>query len=196
MTKRLFDISASVIGLIALAPILAVIVLCIRLADGRPVFFRQLRVGRFGLDFTMIKFRTMRVLKEAEQGRFDAGSRQRVTRLGRFLRRSKLDELPGLWNVLVGDMSLVGPRPEVRRWVEAYPQRWQKVLTVRPGITDPASILFRHEERLLSAADDPESYYRQVILPQKLSLYEEYIDERTCWGDVLILLKTVKAVGK
>jgi lipopolysaccharide/colanic/teichoic acid biosynthesis glycosyltransferase len=118
-----------------------------------------------------------------------------VTRVGKLLRKTKLDELPQLWNVLVGDMSLVGPRPEVRKWVEAYPDRWSKVLAVRPGITDPASIEFRNEEELLAAAPDPKTCYRDVILPRKLDLYEEYVETRSFWGDVGILLKTVWAVA-
>jgi lipopolysaccharide/colanic/teichoic acid biosynthesis glycosyltransferase len=118
-----------------------------------------------------------------------------VTRVGKLLRKTKLDEFPQLWNVLVGDMSLVGPRPEVRKWVEAYPDRWAKVLAVRPGITDPASIEFRNEEELLAAAPNPETYYRKVILPRKLDLYEEYVETRSFWGDVGILLKTVWAVA-
>ena len=130
----------------------------------------------------------------SESGAFDVGDTSRVTAVGRFLRKTKLDELPQLWNVLRGDMSLVGPRPEVRKWVEAYPERWAKVLTVRPGITDPASIAFRNEEELLTAAPDPENYYRNVILPRKLALYEQYVATRSFWGDVGILLKTVWTV--
>ncbi len=142
----------------------------------------------------LFKFRTMTVRKGTEQGSFDAGSAARVTRVGAFLRKTKLDELPQLWNVLKGDMSLVGPRPEVRKWVEAYPERWARVLTVRPGITDPASIEFRNEEDILAASPDPERTYREVILPRKLDLYEEYVRTRSFWGDVGILLKTVWAV--
>jgi lipopolysaccharide/colanic/teichoic acid biosynthesis glycosyltransferase len=126
----------------------------------------------------------------AEKGRFDAGVTSRVTPVGQILPKWKLDELPQLWNVLIGDMSLVGPRPEIRKWVEAYPERWAKVLTVRPGITDPASIEFRNEEDLLAAAADPERHYRKVVLPQKLEFYEEYVQTRSFWGDLGIVFKT------
>lgn len=132
----------------------------------------------------------MTVQRGTERGSFDAGSSVRVTRVGKLLRKTKLDELPQLWNVLVGDMSLVGPRPEVRKWVEAYPERWEKVLIVQPGITDPASIEFRNEEELLAAAPNPEAYYRDVILPRKLDLYEEYVRNHTFGGDIAILIKT------
>jgi lipopolysaccharide/colanic/teichoic acid biosynthesis glycosyltransferase len=117
-----------------------------------------------------------------------------VTGVGRFLRKTKLDELPQLWNVLFGEMSLVGPRPEVRAWVGAYPERWAVVHRVRPGITDPASIEFRNEEELLSVAVNPDAYYRDVILPRKLDLYEEYIRSRTLSGDIGIVFRTVAAV--
>jgi len=125
-----------------------------------------------------------------ESGEFDAGDTSRVTSVGRFLRKTKLDELPQLWNVLKGDMSLVGPRPEVRKWVEVYPERWARVLTVRPGITDPASIEFRHEEKLLATSQDPERTYRDEILPRKLALYEQYVATWSFWGDIAILIKT------
>ncbi|HEX2746850.1 MAG TPA: sugar transferase, partial [Verrucomicrobiales bacterium] len=119
---------------------------------------------------------------------------QRVTKTGRLLRKSKLDELPQLWNVIRGEMALVGPRPEVRKWVKAHPDRWAFVHTVRPGITDPASIEFRNEEELLAAAADPEALYREVILPRKLDLYENYIRTRASGRDLGILLKTVGVV--
>ena len=125
---------------------------------------------------------------------FDAGDSSRITGLGSFLRRTKLDELPQLWNVFKGDMSFVGPRPEVRKWVEVYPDRWAKVLTVKPGITDPASICYRNEEELLAQAEDPTAYYRDQVLPHKLDLYEEYVQTRTFWGDILLILKTISSV--
>jgi len=136
----------------------------------------------------------MTVLKAVEQGAFDAGNTSRVTQVGRLLRKTKLDELPQLWNVLVGDMSLVGPRPEVRKWVEVYPERWARVHTIRPGITDPASIEFRNEEEILAAAENPEATYREVILSQKLALYIDYVDRHSFWGDLGILVKTVCVV--
>jgi lipopolysaccharide/colanic/teichoic acid biosynthesis glycosyltransferase len=193
--KRILDIAGALVGVVLISPLLAVVWLAVVLESGLPGLFRQRRMARGGSEFTLYKFRTMTVQRGTERGSFDAGSSARVTRVGKLLRKTKLDELPQLWNVLVGDMSLVGPRPEVRKWVEAYPDRWSKVLAVRPGITDPASIEFRNEEELLAAAPDPETYYREVILPRKLDLYEEYVETRSFWGDVGILLKTVWAVA-
>ena len=151
-------------------------------------------MGLCGRDFVLLKFRTMTVRAGSEAGTFDAGDTSRVTRIGRYLRATKLDELPQLWNVVVNDMSLVGPRPEVRKWVEAYPERWAVVHAVRPGITDPAAIVFRHEEKLLAASTDPERMYRERILPCKLDLYEAYIRTRSFWGDFVILWRTFAAV--
>jgi len=192
--KRCFDLSMALVGLVILLPLLILVGLAVTLFSGWPIFFRQIRVGRGGRNFTLVKFRTMGVLREAESGSFDVGSGHRVTSVGRILRKTKLDELPQLWNVVTGDMSLVGPRPEVRFWVEAFPGRWAKVLIVRPGITDPASIEFRNEEAILARESSPEQTYRNVILPRKLDLYEVYVSQRSFWGDVGILLKTVWAV--
>lgn len=194
--KRMFDILASGVGLAVAFPILALIGAAVAFSDGFPVLFRQKRVGRGGRDFVLLKFRSMTVRKGSEQGSFDAGSVARVTPVGRMLRKTKLDELPQLWNVLRGDMSLVGPRPEVRKWVDVYPERWARVLAVRPGITDPASIVYRNEEEILAKSPDPEKTYRAEILPRKLDLYEEYVRTRTFWGDVGILAKTLWVVVK
>jgi lipopolysaccharide/colanic/teichoic acid biosynthesis glycosyltransferase len=136
----------------------------------------------------------MTVRPDAADGTFDAGDRSRVTSVGRFLRKTKLDELPQLWNVLVGDMSLVGPRPEIPAWTEVYRERWDRVLKLRPGMTDPASIRYRDEERLLAASPDPESTYRDEILPRKLDLAERYVLEQSFLGDLAVLIATVKAV--
>jgi lipopolysaccharide/colanic/teichoic acid biosynthesis glycosyltransferase len=192
--KRLLDIAGSAAGLLLLSPLLLAAWLAVVLGSGRPGFFRQSRVGRLGRDFTLWKFRTMTVRRGAENGSFDAGSVARVTPVGRFLRRWKLDELPQLWNVLRGEMSLVGPRPEVRKWVEAYPDLWAEVLVVRPGITDPASIEFRNEEEILSRSPDPEQTYRERILPRKLELYRGYVRSQSLRGDAAVLLRTVWAV--
>jgi lipopolysaccharide/colanic/teichoic acid biosynthesis glycosyltransferase len=192
--KRLFDFVAAACGLLLLSPLLLLLAVAVVVDSGFPVLFRQVRVGCGGRDFRLAKFRTMTVLKEAEKGSFDAGSTRRVTTVGRFLRKTKLDELPQLWNVLVGNMSLVGPRPEVRQWVNVYPERWAQVHTIRPGITDPASIVYRNEEELLAAAEDPEAFYRDEILPRKLALYEAYVRGRSFWSDIGILLKTVRVV--
>lgn len=196
MLKRLFDILISAFGLMILSPLLFVISVSVLFFDGLPILFRQKRMGLYGREFILLKFRTMTVRRGSESGTFDAGSVVRVTRLGHFLRRTKLDELPQLWNVLVGDMSLVGPRPEVRKWTEVYPERWALVLSVKPGITDPASIVFRNEENLLAAASDPENEYRCVILPRKLSLYEDYLHNPTFWGDLCILFRTLVALPR
>jgi lipopolysaccharide/colanic/teichoic acid biosynthesis glycosyltransferase len=194
MIKRLFDIVSSLIGLLFFLPVFLITSLLVLLGSGRPIFFKQRRVGRGGQDFLILKFRSMSDEKRAEAGQFDAGSCSRVTPIGKFLRRTKLDELPQIWNVLKGEMSVVGPRPEIRKWVEAYPNRWQEVLTVRPGITDPASIRFRNEEALLAEASDPEAEYREVILPQKLALYEEYVANASFFGDLALIFKTILVV--
>jgi lipopolysaccharide/colanic/teichoic acid biosynthesis glycosyltransferase len=189
--KRCLDAAGAFVGLVVLSPLLIAVWVCVILESGLPGLFRQQRVGRGVSDFVLYKFRTMTVRRGTESGSFDAGCSARVTRVGKILRKTKLDELPQLWNVLKGDMSLVGPRPEVRKWVEAYPARWAKVLTVRPGITDPASIVYRNEEEILAESPDPEATYRAEILPHKLSLYEEYVDTRSFRGDIGILVKTL-----
>lgn len=192
--KRIFDFTVSLVSLILLSPFFILIMAGIIIFDSRPVLFRQMRVGVNSSDFLLNKFRTMSVVRGAAAGKFDAGNTSRITKIGAFLRKAKLDELPQLWNVFKGDMSLVGPRPEVRKWVDAYPKRWAKVLTVKPGITDPASIYYRNEEELLAQADDPEAYYRDLILPHKLDLYEEYVKKQSFLGDVIIIIKTILIV--
>jgi len=193
--KRCFDLLTSGVGLLISSPILAAVAMGICVLDGRPIFFRQWRIGRGGAGFWLYKFRTMHTAPNAEAGRFDAGNVARVTRTGRILRRTKLDELPQLWNVLRGDMSLVGPRPEVERWVGEFPQRWAFVHQVRPGITDPATVMYRNEEDLLRACSNPEEQYRREILPKKLSMYERHIRTQTFWGDIRILLQTLAAIA-
>lgn len=192
--KRVFDICASFVALLAFLPLMLVIAVVIPFTSPGPAVFRQTRVGRDGCKFTLYKFRSMEMKEEAERGLFEAGSSRRITPFGRFLRAAKLDELPQLWNVLKGDMSVVGPRPEVQKWVEAYPERWAIVHRVRPGITDPASILYRNEEELLSKAADPDACYRECILPHKLTLYEGYVRNHSLAGDVQLILRTVLCV--
>lgn len=194
MTKRCFDIVTSLTGLILATPAFVVISLLIRLLDGPPVLFWQHRVGQGGKRFTLYKFRTMRSVPPSGRHTFEAGNVTRVTRLGKVLRKSKLDELPQLWNVVCGDMSLVGPRPEVERWVREYPERWARVHQIRPGITDPASIAFRNEEDLLQRAAEPEAFYREALLPRKLAIYEQYVNQRSFWGDLCILMQTLCAL--
>jgi len=192
--KRLFDIIASLIGLVLLAPLFLIISLIIWFSNSGPVFFHHQRIGKNGKMFMLYKFRSMRVPEFPEHENFNPGDTSRVTQLGKFLRRLKLDELPQLLNVLKGDMSLVGPRPEIARWIAAYPERWAKVLKVKPGITDNASILFRREEYLLATSEDPEKTYREVILPKKLDLYEEYVVKRSFFGDIKLIFKTLFSI--
>jgi lipopolysaccharide/colanic/teichoic acid biosynthesis glycosyltransferase len=192
--KRVLDIIFSLAGLVAIWPFLALIGLAVLLTSGRPVLFSQERVGLNGRPFRLLKFRTMRNLEGAESGLFEPGNQARVTPVGRFLRAYKLDELPQLWNVLKGEMSFVGPRPEIRKWVEAYPERWRKVLTIRPGITDPASIHYRDEEEILAASPDPDKTYRDNILPHKLDIYREYVDNRSLRGDLGVIIETLEKI--
>jgi lipopolysaccharide/colanic/teichoic acid biosynthesis glycosyltransferase len=194
MLKRIFDLIVAAAGMILLAPFLAVVAILVRLSSPGPAFFRQERVGRNGQTFVLFKFRTMGVSEDAEKGHFNVGDFERVTHFGRFLRKTKLDELPQLWNVIKGDMSLVGPRPEVKKWVEVYPEDWSFVHQVRPGLTDPASILYRHEEEILMRSADPVNEYKNVILLRKLKLYKEYIRNRSFFGDLVIICRTVTAI--
>jgi lipopolysaccharide/colanic/teichoic acid biosynthesis glycosyltransferase len=188
--KRGVDLLMSISGIVVLAPLIAALSLLVWLDSGRPILFCQRRVGLGGRDFTMLKLRTMRTHAASSAGTFEPGDTHRVTRIGKFLRRTKLDELPQLWNVLVGDMSVVGPRPEVRSWVNVYPDRWARVHLVRPGLTDPAALAFVDEESMLATAKDPEQLYRDVVLPRKLDLYEQYIAHRTFVGDLLLIVQT------
>jgi lipopolysaccharide/colanic/teichoic acid biosynthesis glycosyltransferase len=192
--KRTFDIFISFMGLIVLSPLFAIIGSLIIMNDNGTVFFRQKRVGLNRRIFSLFKFRTMTIDRETEDGLFEPGDTSRVTSVGRFLRKAKLDELPQLINVLKGDMSMVGPRPEVEKWTTVYPEKWQKVLTLRPGITDRASIEFRDEEKLLSESSDPESTYLDVILPRKLDLYLQYVEYNSFAGDIRIIFLTLKSI--
>ncbi|NLH77462.1 MAG: sugar transferase [Acidobacteria bacterium] len=192
--KRTCDIIGALLGMILLAPLWVSVAAAIILTSGRPAVFKQVRSGKAGKPFFIRKFRTMAILLGTEKGIFEPGNRRRITAFGRFLRRTKLDELPQLWNVLVGDMSFVGPRPEVPEWVAVNRDRWEKVLSVRPGMTDPASIVFRNEETMLAASSDPRVVYRDRILPQKLALYEDYIRTRTPTKDILIFIRTLVRV--
>jgi len=187
-------VTSASLGLVLLSPVLGSVALAVRLSTRGPVLFRQKRVGLEGADFVLLKFQTMTLRSGSENGDFDAGDGSRVTKVGRFLRATKLDELPQLWNVIRGDMALVGPRPEVRKWVEVSPERWAIAHTVRPGITDPAAIFYRDEERVLAGVADPERFYREQILPRKLDLYEEYVRTRTFWADLKILGQTAIAI--
>lgn len=191
LAKRLFDLLAAIAGLLLLAPLLLALAAWIRWDSGGPVLFRQLRVGRHGLPFYIYKFRTMRPGAQA-QGQLSVAGDDRATRAGQVLRRLKLDELPQLWNVVRGDMSLVGPRPEVPRYVACYPAAVrERVLSLRPGITDWAALRFRHEGEILGRSSDPEHAYLQQVLPVKLRYYQHYVRRRSFAGDLWILLCTV-----
>ncbi|HHJ18901.1 MAG TPA: sugar transferase [Gammaproteobacteria bacterium] len=192
ITKRLFDIALAVPGLLFLSPLLLLIILCIRLDSQGPIFFCQERVGLNGHVFRIFKFRTMVVDAENHGPQLTIGLDSRVTRCGRILRKYKLDELPQLFNVLKGDMSLVGPRPEVPRYIAFYPEEaLQVVLSVPPGITDPASIRFIDENTLLADVSDPETYYIEKLLPEKISAYIEYVSNRSMMGDIQVLWQTL-----
>ncbi|HMR08593.1 MAG TPA: sugar transferase [Polyangiaceae bacterium] len=191
--KRAFDVTASLLGLAAVGPVLAATAALVKLSSPGPVLFRQTRVGRSGRPFELLKFRTMR--QGASGPEITAGHDPRITRVGRVLRKTKLDELPELLNVLRGDLSLVGPRPEVPRYVALYPRQDRDFLQqYRPGITDPATILFRNEEDVLSRAEDPEAEYVQVILPKKLGIYRRYLENASFLGDLGVLFDTARVI--
>lgn len=194
MAKRLFDIFFSLFLILVLSPILVVIMVLILGESPGGAFFRQVRVGRGNKDFRIFKFRTMHVGAE-KGGLLTVGGRDpRVTKVGYYLRRYKLDELPQLFNVLLNDMSFVGPRPEVRRYVDMYNENQKRVLLVKPGITDPASISYFDENELLSRSNDPETTYIEVVMPAKLAINLEYIDRRSFLTDLQILFQTAQRI--
>jgi lipopolysaccharide/colanic/teichoic acid biosynthesis glycosyltransferase len=194
MAKRAFDLFFSVIGLLVLSPLLLLLAIAVKLSSRGPVLFRQQRIGKNGRPFHIIKFRSM--VANAEKlglsvtGEGDA----RITAMGRFLRKYKLDELPQLWNVLIGDMSFVGPRPEVPRYVEKYTAEQKRVLALKPGITDLATLEFRNEEELLRrrAEDaDMEKFYMEYCVPRKIELNLAYADTANVWQDIKIIFRTL-----
>ncbi len=192
--KRIFDVVASGLGLLVLSPFFLLLAVWIKLDSAGPVFYRQVRVGRYNRNFRLFKFRSMRVGSD-KKGLITVGGRDpRVTRSGYFIRKYKLDELPQLINVLLGDMSLVGPRPEVRKYVEMYTSEQLHVLDVRPGITDMASIRYRNENELLAEAEDPEAYYIREIMPDKLKINLEYVAKHSFWFDMNLIFKTITEV--
>ncbi|TDR13086.1 sugar transferase [Marinomonas communis] len=196
MLKRLFDILCAALGLAAMLPVLVLIAIWIKLDSPGPVFFRQVRVGRFGIPFGIHKFRTMRVNAEQE-GRLTVGRDSRITRSGHLLRKTKLDELPQLIDVLIGKMSLVGPRPEVQEFIDCYPDDIKaKVLSVRPGITDRASIEMMDENEILSKYSDAEKAYIEHILPLKQKYYIDYVNNNSLFTDVFIIFKTIYKIIK
>jgi lipopolysaccharide/colanic/teichoic acid biosynthesis glycosyltransferase len=192
MGKRVFDLLCASVGLLLLSPLLLGVALWIKLDSPGPVFFRQQRVGRFGVPFRIHKFRTMTDGAPLAGLQITVGADPRITRAGQFLRRTKLDELPQLIDVLAGTMSLVGPRPEVPRYVAMYPAALRdKILSVRPGITDPASIAYRDESTLLAAAVDPERVYIEQVMPAKLRYAAQYVDQMSLLNDARLILATL-----
>jgi lipopolysaccharide/colanic/teichoic acid biosynthesis glycosyltransferase len=194
--KRVFDVVAATAGLAALSPLLAATAALVKLSSDGPILFRQQRVGRHGRLFNLIKFRSMRTGNGTEP-LVTAGSDPRVTTIGRALRRTKLDELPQLVNVLRGDLSLVGPRPEVPRYVALYSAEDRAFLhSVRPGITDPGTVLFRNEEEILARSADPERAYIEDVLPSKLRIYREYLENASFFNDIMILVETARVIAR
>jgi len=190
---RAVEVVLSVGGLLIVAPVIALAGIGLVLSSGFPIFFRQTRVGRFARPFTLVKLRTMHVARS--EVKVTASDDARVTRLGRFLRRSKLDELPELWNILKGDMSFVGPRPEVPQYVDLESPAWKEVLLARPGLTDPVTLRFRNEELLMGRVEgDRDAFYRETLQPLKLEGYRDYLRRRTWRTDVGVLFATVLAV--
>lgn len=194
IAKRAMDIAISAAALCVLWPVFLLIALAIVIDDPGPVFYRQVRVGRGGKPFRIFKFRTMVVDADKKGLSITVGRDSRITRVGAFLRKTKLDELAQLLNVLCGQMSFVGPRPEVPRYVELYTPYQRQVLLVRPGITDYASIAYRNENDLLAGADDPEKMYIETIMPDKIELNMKYLREISPLADLRLILKTVIAV--
>lgn len=192
--KRLFDIAMAAAGLVVSGPVLIALGAAVRLDSPGPALFRQQRIGRGKRPIRVTKLRTMVNDAERRGAQLTAAGDPRVTRVGAFLRRTKLDELPQLWDVLVGNMSLVGPRPEVERYVERYRPEWQRIFSVRPGVTDRASLVFRDEERLLSLARDRERAYTEVIMPMKVTLALESIERASLVEDIGVIVRTVGAI--
>lgn len=192
--KRVFDVVFSFFGLLVISPFFFIAAFLIKLSSKGTVFYRQVRVGKNNEDFRIFKFRTMYTNAD-KLGLLTIGDKDpRVTKIGYYLRKYKLDELPQLINVFIGDMSFVGPRPEVRKYVNLYTEEQKKVLTVKPGITDLASIEFRNESEILSEQENPDEYYINVIMPTKIKINLDYIDKRSLFKDISVILKTFVAI--
>lgn len=196
LMKRLFDLFVSIIGLVLLFPLFVIISVWIKLDSPGPFLYKQKRVGKANKDFVLYKFRSM-TMGSQDMSLITIGRRDsRVTKSGYFIRKFKLDEIPQLINIFLGDMSLVGPRPEVRKYVELYNHEQLKVLSVLPGITDPASILYRNENELLGISNEPEKYYIEVIMPEKLQHSLDYINNRNFFSDIKVILITIIKIFK
>lgn len=189
--KRIFDFLLSLFGVIILSPIFIIVSIAIKLDSKGSILFLQKRVGRYGKEFNIYKFRTMVTDAEKLGKQITVGKDNRITRVGAFLRKFKIDELPQLFNVLKGDMSLVGPRPEVPKYVALYNEEQRKVLDIRPGITDMASLRYKDENDILGKVDNPEEYYINVIMKDKLNLNLEYIEKSNVFFDIYLILKTI-----
>lgn len=190
MTKRLFDIVLSLAGAVILLPFFVILAVFVKLDSPGPVFYRQERMGKDFRPFKIYKFRTMIADADKQGLQITAGGDERITRVGKLLRKTKLDELPQLINVLKGDMSFVGPRPEVEKYVRMYKQDYDDILKLRPGITDIASLAFRDEESVLKGKQDPEEFYRNILLPQKIKLAKKYISNYSFWYDLKLIFLT------
>ena len=192
--KRIFDIIASGCGLLVLSPLFIILAIWIKIDSKGLVFYKQIRVGQYNKDFMLYKFRSMRVGSD-KKGLITVGNRDaRITKSGYFIRKYKLDEFPQLINVLIGDMSLVGPRPEVRKYVELYTEEELRVLDVKPGITDLASIRYRNENEILEKAENPDEYYTNVVMQDKLKINLEYVANHSFWYDISLIFKTFWAI--
>lgn len=194
MLRRAFDLTAASVGLVLLSPLFLVVVAAIRASSPGPVFFRQARVGRGGTPFQMTKFRSMRPDAEKLGGPLTVGADPRITPIGAWLRKTKIDELPQLLDVVRGDMALVGPRPEVPKYVAHYTPEQRRVLEVRPGITDPASIQYRDESEVLAQSSDPERTYIEEVMPHKLAINLEYQARRTLASDIGVIFATLARI--
>lgn len=192
--KRAFDIVATLLGVFFLLPVIFIIVIWIKLTSKGSLFYVQERVGKEFKPFRLYKFRSMVVGADSKGPSVTSGDDSRITKVGKILRRTKIDELPQLLNVLKGDMSLVGPRPEVLKFVHTQKEAYTKVLRVRPGITDNAAIAFRDEEKMMEQYDDKERAYIDIVLPQKIELYNTYIDTISFVNDVKLILQTLKVI--
>ena len=192
--KRTFDIITCTFAALLLLPFGVVVALCIVCGSRGGIFYRQTRVGKDNKDFKLLKFRTMRPNADRQGLLITVGEDSRITRIGKFLRKYKIDELPQLFNIIKGDMSVVGPRPEVRRYVEMYDERQRRVLTVRPGLTDYASLQFISESELLAESEDPEKTYIEEIMPAKLELNLQYIEKQSLAEDLRIIFKTLASI--
>ncbi|WP_339014028.1 sugar transferase [Fusobacterium animalis] len=195
MLKRIFDITLSLFGLIILLPFMLIIAILIKIDSKGPVFFKQIRVTKNGKEFKIFKYRTMRVGSD-KYSQITVGKDGRITKIGSFLRKYKLDEIPQLINVLIGDMSLVGPRPEVPKYVALYTDEQKEILKVRAGITDYASIEFSDENDLLASEEEPEKAYIEKIMPKKIELNKKYLSKISILTDIKIILLTIKKILK